>query len=53
MFFLGQHDISNFKHCWIDRVDQELRRLREGRWHCRQCGRERAAAFRMRHKTAA
>jgi hypothetical protein len=26
---------------------------REARWRCRQCGRERAAAFRGRRKTAA
>jgi hypothetical protein len=26
---------------------------REARWRCRQCGRERAAAFRGRQKTAA
>jgi hypothetical protein len=26
---------------------------REGRWRCRQCARERAAAFRLRHKRAA
>ena len=26
---------------------------REGRWRCRQCGRERAAAFRARQKRAA
>jgi hypothetical protein len=30
------------------RIDQG-----EGRWRCRQCGRERAAAFRARQKTAA
>ncbi len=25
---------------------------RDERWRCRQCGRERAAAFRMRHEMA-